>query len=88
MKGGSEKWQRKLLTDYGALPAYKDTKVDLKTLTPNMQFLAKHETATTGYEATVGLQFDGLVRYATPYLHNEIDFEEFAESWKESSTVE
>ena len=52
-----------------------------------MQFLLKHESTVIGYEATVGLQFDGLVRYATPYLHNEIDFEEFAEEFEHISEV-
>jgi len=84
----SEKWQTKLLTEYGAQPAYVNINVDPKSLTPNMQFLSKHELSIMGYEATVGLQFDGLVRNATPYLHGEITYEEFAKRLKESSTVE
>ena len=86
----SEKWQTKMLTDYGVVPAHTGVKVtDISSLTPNMQF--HFEEPDTGlticpYEALVGLQYDAFIRNLTPYFHNEISFEDFAKELTKAST--
>jgi ABC-type glycerol-3-phosphate transport system substrate-binding protein len=78
----SEKWQAKMLTDYGVVPAHMGVKVkDVKSLPPNMKFYYgdyKGQVTICPYEVLVGLQYDEFIRSATPYFHEEISYEEFA----------
>jgi ABC-type glycerol-3-phosphate transport system substrate-binding protein len=88
----SEKWQTKMLTDYGVVPAHTGVKVpDISSLTPNMQFHYKeHDGNLTicPYEVLVGLQYDAFIRNLTPYFHNEISYADFAKELTEASTEE
>jgi ABC-type glycerol-3-phosphate transport system substrate-binding protein len=78
----SDKWQSRMLTDYGVVPAHLGVKVkDTAALPPNMKFYYgeyKGQVTICPYEVLVGLQYDEFIRSATPYFHNEITFEEFA----------
>jgi len=78
----SEKWQTRMLTEYGVVPAHMGVKVkDVKALPPNMIFYYgeyKGQVTICPYEVLVGLQYDEFIRSATPYFHEEITFEEFA----------
>jgi len=84
----SEKWQTKMLTDYGVVPANMNVKIDdVKSLTPNMQFYYEYKDDITicPYEVLVALQYDEFIRSATPYFHDEISYEEFARRLTEAS---
>jgi ABC-type glycerol-3-phosphate transport system substrate-binding protein len=88
----SEKWQTKMLTDYGVVPAYMDVKADdISEFTPNMQFYYgehKGEVTICPYEVLVGLQYDETIRSLTPYFHGEITYEEFASRVSEATTID
>lgn len=85
----SEKWQTVMLTEYGVVPARTDVKInDISSLTPNMQFYyGEHKGNVTicPYEVLVATQYDEFIRSATPYLHGDMTFEEFARRLKEAS---
>jgi ABC-type glycerol-3-phosphate transport system substrate-binding protein len=88
----SEKWQTKMLTDYGVVPAHMNVKADDTSLfTPNMQFYYgehKGEVTICPYEVLVGLQYDETIRSLTPYFHGEITYEEFASRVSEATFVD
>jgi raffinose/stachyose/melibiose transport system substrate-binding protein len=88
----SEKWQAAMLTDYGVVPANMNVKVDdVSSFTPNMQFYYgehKGEVTICPYEVLVNLQYDETIRSLTPYLHEEITYEEFARRLTEATFVE
>ena len=88
----SEKWQAKMLTDYGVVPAHMNVKVkDAASLTPNMKFYYgdyKGQVTICPYEVLVGFQYDEFIRSATPYFHGELSYEDFAKKLKEASKVE
>jgi ABC-type glycerol-3-phosphate transport system substrate-binding protein len=88
----SKKWQTKMLTDYGVVPAHMEIKADdISSFTPNMKFYYgehKGEVTICPYEVLVGLQYDETIRSLTPYFHGEISYEEFARRVSEATNVE
>jgi ABC-type glycerol-3-phosphate transport system substrate-binding protein len=87
----SDKWQSVMLEQYGVVPANMGVKVkDPASLPPNMSFYyGQHKGQVTicPYEVLVGLQYDETIRSATPYLHGEISYEEFARRVSEATEV-
>lgn len=85
----SDKWQARMLEQYGVVPANMTVKVkNAASFTPNMKFYyVDHNGQVTicPYEVLVGLQYDEAIRDVTPYFHGEISYEEFAKKVAESN---
>jgi ABC-type glycerol-3-phosphate transport system substrate-binding protein len=85
----SDKWQGRMLEQYGVVPANLSVKAkNPSALTPNMKFQIidqKGQITICPYEILVGLQYDTAIREATSYFHKEISYEEFAKRVSESN---
>ncbi len=88
----SEKWQSRMLEQYGVVPANVNVKVkDVNALPPNMKFYYgghKGQLTLCPYEVLVGRQYDEAIRSMTPYFHGEISYEEYARRVSEATKVE
>ena len=85
----SDKWQARMLEQYGVVPANVTVKAkNPAALTPNLKFQYidnKGQFTICPYEVLIGLQYDEAIRDVTPYFHGEMSYEEFARKVSESN---